>query len=1119
MITKLELYSLIGLLLSPLAFSALAVETSRGAILRPGKPVERMLRAEESHVYEVELSAGRAWRLNVEQKGIDVSVRVSGPEGFELIVDAPTYRRGPETLFLRPEAAGAFQVAVRSRASGVGPGVYQIELLELDGEHLGEARIAAEASATDAGRLRFLGTAEARVEAIARYREAAERFRALGLDRRRAWARLAVAILHLRSGEPGEALEQYRVARPLFHDLGERYGEANAANDMGLCLSRLEEIDSARIHLERARVLYQQLDDPFGEATASSNLCLIDHRRGDLPAARICYEQTLKLLRQAGEHGQEAPVLSNLGNVYDRLGEPAQAIDAYQRSLAIRRSTGDRRGEARTLNNLGVLHRRLGEPQGALASYGAALETFRRLEDERWQARTLSNMGSAYFVLGEPDRARTFLERALAMRRETGDTRGEAATLNTLGRVHTHEGETATAVEHHAQALRLSQEIEDPRGQANALSLLAGSHLAAGDPASTLRKLGRVLEILPAAGDLRIMADVLHQSGEAYLLLGEYEQALASLDQAVQHRHAIGDLPGEAESLSAAAAAEAGLGKIDVALRRVEAALTVIELLRWRIADPDLRATFSSSRQRAYELEIDLLMRLHAATPERGHARAALEASERARARSLVDLLHEAGAGIRKGVDPELHERWSDLRRRLNAKAFRRAELLSRRKAEGAAQLEFYEVLGELQSVEAEIRKRSPAFAALTRPRPLSAGEVQGLLDEGMLLLEYSLGEERSFLWAVTPTNVEAFELPGREQLETVARDAYRALSSFDGRANQRQAVAPAHLSRMVLGPIAKRLDRQRLIVVADGALHYIPFGALPLLGAGAPGRPGLRGDRLLQRHEVVYLPSAAALVVQRRSLAGRRPAPRRVAVLADPVFAAYDPRIVRARSDSAETSSPIEAPDTRATFREPILPGPDRSFGLDRLVASRHEASAIAEMVPGEALLALDFEASRELAFSGELRRYQIVHFATHGLIDGRRPELSGLVLSLFDREGNARDGFLRLRDLYNLELAGDLVVLSGCRTALGRELRGEGLVGLTRGFMYAGMPRVVASLWRVEDRATAELMTRFYRALLIDGLPPPAALRRAQLSLAGERTWADPFFWAAFVLQGDWR
>ncbi len=411
-------------------------------------------------------------------------------------------------------------------------------------------------------------------------------------------------------------------------------------------------------------------------------------------------------------------------------------------------------------------------------------------------------------------------------------------------------------------------------------------------------------------------------------------------------------------------------------------------------------------------------------------------------------------------------------------------------------------ILHQLERVEAEIRRASPRYADLTRPRTLAAAEIQTLLDPETAFLEYALGEERSFLWWITPSEVAAFELPGRAEIEAAARRLHRQLSATERQDRRQQAAAAAELQRMLLAPVADRLGDRRLVVVADGALHYLPFAALPAADSGEP---------LLAGHEIVHLPSASVLAAQRRELAARPAAPRWLAVVADPVFTRDDPRF------------PAAAPPPRrrgAVAQTALLRSASSRPGFRRLPGSAREAESIAALAPpGEVLMALGFEASRPAVLGDRLRPYRVVHFATHGVIDAETPRLSGLVLSLFDSQGWPQEGFLRLHDLYDLELGSEMVVLSGCQTALGREIRGEGLVGLTRGFMYAGAPRVVASLWQVEDRATAELMTRFYRSMAADGLRPAAALRSAQLSLRRERRWKDPYYWAGFVLMGEWR
>jgi len=293
-------------------------------------------------------------------------------------------------------------------------------------------------------------------------------------------------------------------------------------------------------------------------------------------------------------------------------------------------------------------------------------------------------------------------------------------------------------------------------------------------------------------------------------------------------------------------------------------------------------------------------------------------------------------------------------------------------------------------------------------------------------------------------------------------------------------------LSRILLGPAATEIGgKRRLLIVCGGALQYVPFGALPDPVARVP---------LIANHEIVSLPSASVLAILRRELAQRSKPTSRVAILADPVYDSTDPRV-----------APLKTKTTPPEFT--------------RLRFSRQEGEEILALAPRKSSLALDYAANRALVESGSFARYGYIHFATRAVIDSDHPELSGIVLSLVDRRGRAENGFLRMLDIYNLKLNADLVTLSACRTALGKDIAGEGLVGLTRGFLYAGASRVVATLWSVEDKATAEMMRRFYSGIFKDKLSPASALRAAQLAMWHDKQWRSPYYWAAFTLQGEWR
>jgi CHAT domain-containing protein len=1087
------------------------------ARLDPGVPAERELAGGEEHLYTVEALPGRHLQVSAEQLGADVAIELRRAAQSLLAVDSPTGEEDAEALLLPAGLApGVYEVAVRSLSPAGARGRYRLLLEDLPADTTRDrARLAAERLRTAAGALQRQGAPARDLEAA--WREAESLWRGLGDRQGEARALHCLAMADLQAGEARQALEHLQAALPLWESLSRTSRQADSLTGMGLAHLALGEPDRAVESLERALALRRALGEPVREAVTRNNLCLVEQTRGDLAFARSCYEEVRERFREAGEKRLEGIAASNLGGIYDQQGEPQEAIARYAEAAALLRQAGDSAGEARTLVNLAVARDTLGEPAEALSTYERSLARFRELGDRAWEARTLHDMGAAYYVLGERDRAAASFEQALAVRRELGDRRGQALTLIWLGRLA--EAEPAKAL--YGQARELARAAGDRRAESEALSLLGRSRLDAGDAPGAVEALREALGQVRDGGSPRSLSRTLQDLAEAEVRLANLEPATAGLQEAVAVARGAGDREREFNALTALARVERSRGRLEEARARVGEALAVAEALRERVPDPDLRISMFASRRQAFELEIDLLMELEAREPGRGYARQALAASERSRARALLDLL--AGASIDLAPsDPALRQRESTLLARLTARASQRIEGRGRAATPaGRTEIdrELAAVAEELDRVEAEIRRASPGLAALIRPRILEAEEVQRLLDPDTLLLEYSLGERRSFLWVVSAAAVEAYALPPRAEIERAARRVYDELRSVaSGPAEARaEAKEAAVLSRQVLGPAAARLGTRRLVIVPDGALHYLPFAALPEpASAAVPG-----GEPLLVRHEIVSLPSASVLALQRGRAAARRPAPRALVVLADPVFDAGDPRVALdppasagAPAAAAARQEPPARPAARAAGAGP-LDGP-----LARLPQTRWEAEAIARAVPpGEALLALGFQASRQEMLSPELARYRVVHLATHGVLDARQPELSGLVLSLVDEHGRPQDGFLSLADVYRLDLGADLVVLSGCETALGREVRGEGLMGLVQGFFHAGAARVAASLWPVEDRATAELMERFYRSLLAGGLGPAAALRSAQLAVAGKRRWRDPYYWSPFVLQGDWQ
>ncbi|MEK7829815.1 MAG: tetratricopeptide repeat protein, partial [Acidobacteriota bacterium] len=741
-------------------------------------------------------------------------------------------------------------------------------------------------------------------------------------------------------------------------------------------------IEQYRAALQFWRTQPVQRDDRCEESRTHYLMALRQQDLGENQAALESYLQSLEIARSEFDQPRESLALSGLGTLYFTLGDKRKAIDCYNSALRISQIHFDRATEAATLVNLGIAYKALGENSKAMEFYQLALAASRSLGDQELEAATLTNLARLYDRTGDRLNAAVFYQQALSLWRLLGDTGGEAVTLKNLGALAESTGQLMDALDYYRRALALNQ----------------------------------------MAGDL---------SREA---------------------HIRGDL----------ARVERDSGNFKASRVEIEQALAFFDSQRQQLLNPELRASFASTNQRYYEFYIDLLMRqadLQSAngSSEKDNLAAAFLASEGARTRALADLIAEARIDLREGVSPALLKRERDLGQELTIRKAERVAL--ERKKASAVEIET--VVREIvrlgavyEQTQNEIRKANPRFAALMRPAPLGLAEVQRqLLDANSVLLEYSLGEERSYVWAISHDKVRVATLPGRAVIEAPAIKFYDLLTArsqtikFETPAQKRERIAQASreldqvaasLSCTLLEPIAEMLGQKQLLVVADGILNYIPFGALPEPVAGnrlsvvgksvQMNRPPATDhpQPLLVKHEIINLPSATVLAELRREGGSRQTPTKDLAIVADPVFSRFDDRLNFSQNNSPNETITNALTQPLATILDSVMRSPTErdARDLSRLPYSRREAIKIAALAPeNRRLLALDFQANRSLVTDGLLSPYRYVHFATHGLLNSQSPELSGLVLSLVNDKGKSQLGVLRLGDIYKLNLSAELV------------------------------------------------------------------------------------------------
>ena len=899
----------------------------------------------------------------------------------------------------------------------------------------------------------------------------------------------------LKRGKADQALGQLQTALKLYTAAKNNHGIATANNELGDLYLRQGQYNVALDYYNRALEGFVQGDKKNAQATAAASV--VDSRLANANIADDKFNANL--------------MLAKIGDVNLRRGQLAAASSAYARMQAKKpegvasRTTRRFGGLGGMLGSISTGKVEIAAPTSAVIGVLEAKKELDLYRDSIVYSSYELGMGRLAYELKDFDAAKKHFENALDAAGSSlggiaklGQTRRfRAAARTSLGDVALSQGKFKDGSKAYKEAIKGAQ--EDKR-----IDLLW--------PAQ--RGLGKSLwQQALQENDVKKSASLRESA------LKNYRESLQSIETL------------RAGSLRADEARTTFLAKTKDVYDETASALAEMALL----SSPSVGAPLSGKA-------LD-------------YAAEAFKVTEQSRSRSLLDLLSETGASITEGIPAELLKRKQDNldRQQEIAEELTGISLTADKDKKKPSDLEseLEKLQTDFDDIENQIRTASPRYASLTAGKPLSLAEVQGnVLDDQTVLLEYSLGTDASYLWAVGKTGVTIYKLAGRGALDKLATDLraqlipsklQRRIVGIDVADPQRGlgisatpfaedaasfVTASSALYKAVIEPAGSLIGEKRLLVVADGALNYVPFEALVKSPASADYSSL---PYLIKSNEVIYAPSASVIGAIRQQDNNR--AGRAMLILADPVFNSNDARAhgAAASANSGETRglgiqsalADVAGQDASATADATKMQG----LPLARLAGTRTEAEQIVKLAKASGTQAdvwLDLDASEGNLETRDVSKYRVLHIATHGLLNAERPQFTGLVLSLVGNKNE--DGFLRTDEVFNLRLGAPLVMLSACETGLGKEKRGEGVMGLTRAFMYAGAPTVGVTLWSVADKSTAELMTDFYKRLLSPGASPSGAsastaMRDAQLAMINGKKYSAPFYWAPFVLVGDWR
>ena len=894
-------------------------------------------------------------------------------------------------------------------------------------------------------------------------------------------------------------------------------------------------------------------------------------KQGHADQALGYLEAALNQFTQTNNARGIAAAQDALGDLYMIQGQDKVALDHYRKAydsfvVARGKDQTDQAAASSVTSRAGATANAATQTAGSLADNGFnANLMLAKIGDANYRLGHLPEAGSAYLMMSvkKPESA------AAKTTRRFGGLGGIAGIMST-GRVSV-EAPASAAV----GLLEAKKELDEYRVAIVYMTYELGlGRLAfANNDLETARKhFQNALEAgsgaLPVVANLgqtrRFRAAARTSLGDVALRQGRYKDAGKMFADAASGAQKDGRLDlmwpaqrGLGRSLWLQAAQEKDAAKLrEQALNAYRDALKTVETIRaGSLRADESRTTFLATTKDIYDEAASAFAEMALLNSPAGsalsskaldYAAESFKITEAGRARSLLDMLGEVNAQITEGVPADLLKRKQDnlARQQEIAEQLTGISLSGDQKQKPAElEKELDKLQTEFDEIENQIRAGSPRHAALTGAQPLTLAETQQkVLDDGTVLLEYSLGNDTSYAFAVTQSGVSLFKLPPRSNIDKLATDfraqlippklqrrivgidvvaeQQRGLGLVEGPSENLTAFVAASnaLYRAAVEPASNSFGDKRLLVVADGALNYIPFEALV---RSTDGADYASLSYLIKSNEIVYAPSASVVAAIRQS--GNKPSGKNLLAVADPIFSSDDSRVkgkagVPAAAEARGLGLGLESAVNDVAGE----PTPAGGLRLARLVGTRVEAEEIGKIAKSngsQADLWIDLNASEDNLRSRDVTNYRIIHVATHGLLDAERPQFTGVVLSLVGNKDN--DGFLRTDEIFNLRLGAPLVMLSACETGLGKEKRGEGVIGLTRAFMYAGAPTVGVSLWSVADKSTADLMADFYRRLLgpASSNSAPVAMRAAQLGLISGKKYSAPFYWAPFVIVGDWR
>ena len=870
------------------------------------------------------------------------------------------------------------------------------------------------------------------------------------------------------------ALNTWSHALGYFIRNKDKVGESNCYGNLGIAYQSLGNFEKAIEYHEKSLDIFNDIGDRAGESKCYWYLGIAYQSLGNFGKAIEYHDKSLEIFKDIGDRAGESNCYWNLGIAYQSLGNFGKAIEYHEKSLDIFKDIGDRAGESNCYTNLGIAYQSLGNYGKAIEYHDKSLEIKKDIGDMAGESSCYTNLGAAYQSLGNYGKAIEYLEKSLEIAKDIGDRAGESSCYTNLGIAYQSLGDFEKAIEYHDKSLEIFKDIEDRAGESNCYGSLGAAYQSLGDFGKAIEYHDKSLEIFKDIGDRAGESNCYGNLGAAYRSLGDYGKAIEYHEKSLDIKKDIGDIDSER-------VVSCNLGRIydesekpELAYEYYNHSIELSEMMGGRLVEEEHKIGFYARASKAYQGMIPLCFKLDSKEGE------AFEYAERSKSRAFLDLI--ANTEIKPSVEltSELKSLLDDEEKYLS----KLREIQMRHLSQTKVSMELGELEGifrKLDKIYDKIEEHDPEYVFLRRVKPLSLDRVQNLLssqkrDRDAVLIEYFITRDKTFIFVISSKDNKLHIEPvsiSAEKLNRYVEVYWREVVDY----HEFQDIGDTWLglSDYLIEPISEYLCEGDLIYfVPYGLLHYLPIHALEL-----------NGEPVIKKHPVAYSPSASLLKFCKNK-------------------------------GSSELKSCVSlgvafGKNEEAEFEEKL-----KNMNKEEKEEVEEKIKKVKEIFEGESkdvagLFSTQSDNGKSATKDKVIEKCtdkDVIHFSCHGYFDYADPLSSGVKLY---------DSVLTAREIFDMRLNTELVTLSACQTGLNQRSPGDELIGLTRAFIYAGAPSVIVSLWSVDAHSTQELMLEFYK-LLKNGSDKATALQVAQKRIMEKAGYSHPYYWAPFVLVGDW-